>query len=294
MRLADLQRGNESSLSKLSEFRNSTSLDSNRPQNEVFHKYKNAHKFFGFIEIQIDGCEPFVMYSNNDDLVAMTYFWYGPDSYERKSIEEWVKRVKGKKTILDVGSFSGLYSLTAAAAKGRVSDARIYAFEPTRRVYSRLLANVQANRLERTVNLCDYAVSDGIGLVNFHQYRGENVLGNGASFVDKGIPTTSSSEVVQAVSLDWFVRDNNISPELVKIDVEQAEVLALEGMQQVLQASKPDILIEVARNTAQDVSDLLKKHGYRIYSIDEEKQSLVPFDGKTCTKVMNLLAECKD
>ena len=293
MKSTALQKANSLSVEKIPDFRKRSSLDVSRPHTKIFHEFKNKHAFFGFIEIQIDDCDPFLMYSNNDDLVAMTYFWYGPNSYERKSIQEWVKRVQGRSTILDVGAFSGLYALAAAHTKAKEESACIYAFEPTRRVYARLLSNVQANHLNKVIELADYAISNSIGIVNFHQYRGEHVLGNGASFVDKGIPSTSSSEIVQAVTLDWFASAKNISPDLMKIDVEQAEVLALEGARQILSQSKPDILIEVATNTAAGVSALLKEHGYKIYVIDEEKQDLLPFENTACTKVMNLLAECK-
>ena len=291
MKLADLTKTNEISLDKIREFRDSASLDSSRPHNKTFHEFKNQHKFFGFVEIKVDGCEPFLMYSNNDDIVAMTYFWYGANSYERKSIEEWVKRIEGKKVILDVGSFTGLYSLAAACANKRKSNASIFAFEPTRRVYSRLLTNVQANELTRKIEPVEYAISNGISIVNFYQYRGEHILGNGASFIDKGISTTSSSELVQAVDLDWFVREHNISPDLMKIDVEQAEVLALEGMQQILSDAKPDIIIEVTEGTAQEVLSTLKRHSYKVFIIDEEAQKMIPFESGVCNKFVNLLAE---
>lgn len=291
MKLDDLKHANEAALIEVETFREISSLSLSRPHTTTFHQFKNEYPFLGFIEVEIDGCHPFLMYSNNDDLIAMTYFWHGPNSYERKSIQEWVARTESRQHILDVGAFSGLYALSAACSKKRAKDARIYAFEPTRRVYSRLLANVQANKLGSIISLEDYAVSDAIGLVNFYQYRGENVLGNGASFIDKGIPHTSSGEIVQAVTLDWFLTSQNISVDLIKIDVEQAEVLALEGMRETLAQCKPDILIEVAKDTAEGVFTLLKEHGYRVYTIDEEKQDLLPFENSRCDKVVNLLAE---
>ena len=291
MKLTELKQINELALGQVSKFREDSSLSLSRPHNARFHQFKNEYPFLGFIEIEIDGCHPFVMYSNNDDLVAMTYFWYGTSSYERKSLDEWVKRAEGKKTILDVGSFSGLYALAAANAKAAEPNAQIYAFEPTRRVYSRLLSNIQANKLTRTIRLVDCAVSDSAGAVNFYQYRGENVLGNGASFIDKGIPATSSSEVVQAITLDWFAANNGISPELIKIDVEQAEVFALAGMQQILAEYKPDILIEVAESTADGVYKILKEYDYKVYFVNEETQELYPFESADCNRVINLLAE---
>lgn len=65
--------------------------------------------------------------------------------------------------------------------------------------------------------------------VTFYQYRAENVLGNGASMIDKGKPVTSSDEQVMAMALDEYAGGDIPAPDLVKIDVEGAEVAVLDG-----------------------------------------------------------------
>jgi len=293
MNLKELNESNQKSVGKVAEFRAIYPVDVNRPHSKVFHEYKNSNRFIGFIEVEISGCKPFLMYSNNDDIVAMTFFWHGPNSYERKSLLEWVDRTESKTTILDIGAFSGLYSLAAVSSNRRSKNLHIYSFEPTRRVHARLLMNIQANSLDGQIIPMDYAISDKPGIVNFHQYRGSNVLGAGASFIEKSIPSVSSNEIVSCIPIDWFCTEQDIHPELVKIDVEWAEVLVLRGMQDVLRRDKPDVLIEVMQDTAKDVHAILEQHGYKVYIIHEDKDQLVPFDEGHCNKVVNLLAEAK-
>src|SRR3712207_3489738 len=49
--------------------------------NEHFQVLKRQHPYFGYVDIEVENVPPFLMFSNNDDQVAQTYFWYGPDSF---------------------------------------------------------------------------------------------------------------------------------------------------------------------------------------------------------------------
>lgn len=291
MKLSNLYQYNTLAMSKVTDFRSSVSLDRERPHNQHFHEHKNKYNYFGFVDIDIDNCSPFTMFSCNDDLVAMTYFWYGANSYERMSISEWVSRSVDSNLILDVGSFTGLYSLAAAFSKKELNSCKIFAFEPTRRVHSRLLMNIQINKLRKVVEPINLAISNCSDTVRFFQYRADNVLGNGASFINKGIEYTSDEEVVKTISLDEFIDKKKIKPELIKIDVEQAEVLALKGMEQAITDYSPTILIEVAPNTFEESVAILLSHNYKLFVINEEKRVLESIDKISNSKVVNILAE---
>jgi FkbM family methyltransferase len=291
MKLATILESNDLSMSKIMNFRAANSLDVSKPHNENFHQHKNQYSYFGFIQIEIDNCTPFVMFSCNDDLVAMTYYWYGADSYERKSVSEWVSRSIDSQVILDVGSFTGLYSLAAIASKKSLENVKVYAFEPTKRVHSRLLMNIQTNKLRNVIEPVNLAVSNCVEQVRFLQYRGDYILGTGASFIDKGIESTSDEEIVDTISIDEFIEQKKIKPQLIKIDVEQAEVLALEGMRQTLSDCSPTILIEVAPKTIEQSVSILTDHGYQLSVINEENQALVNINDAPHNKVQNILAE---
>jgi len=310
MNLKKLAQINNLSLEQVKVFRESlgvnfkANIDNTDPVGEKFHKSKNHYPYFGFIEVEVLG-NTFLMFSNSDDLVAMIFYWFGPSMYEPMSMKVWVDRCKSAQTIYDVGAFSGVYSLSAAVQN---PNSNIYAFEAVRRTHARLLMNIQANRLSKRITAINRAVIDKQDLVTFYQYRGENILGNAASMIDKGIPIFSNDEKVHTISLDDFVAQGHPVPELLKIDVEGVEELVLNGMHSILAENKPQMLIEVSPQTAQSVEITLRKHGYKIYVVDETAMSLIPFDkvrSKAGTadldwhwgppvsnsKIMNLLAE---
>lgn len=274
--------------SKRSEFFQCATLEADLLINERFHFYKNHYPYYGLIDVDITDCAPFVMYSNNDDLIAMTYFWYGQDSYERCSIYNWISASKDSDTVLDIGSFSGLYSLASCSANTNV---KVHAFEATRRVHARLLMNAQLNDFSQRIKCQALAVSDKSGVLNFKQYRAENILGNGASFIDKGIPITSDDELVRSIAIDEYIRDLDLLPDLIKIDVEEAEVLVLEGMQDLLSHCKPRIFVEVVPRTQEEVANILKRHGYKVKIIAEGKNRMFEYDSSLINGVTNLYCE---
>jgi FkbM family methyltransferase len=227
------------------------------------------------------------MFSNNDDLIAMSFYWFGPSMYEPMSMQVWLDRCKSAQVIYDVGAFSGVYSLSAAVQNPKSA---IVAFEAVRRTYARLLLNIQTNQLTKAIQPVNLAVSDKEDIVTFYQYRAENILGNGASMMVKNIPVTNSDEKVNTVSLDGFIGQGNPVPDLIKIDVEGAEEMVVNGMGDLLSEHKPQLLIEVTPQNAKTVDTLLRGRGYKVYAIDEEAMALTVFDG-ACKKVTNLLAE---
>lgn len=266
MNLKTLEKANKLAQRNAKKFRRKASLNKDDLHDATFHEFRNRFPFFGCIEVINPGCPPFLMYSNHDDLVAQTYFWYGQESYERCSMDQWIKRSSNSTVIFDIGAYSGVYALSSNAIN---KSAEIYAFEPTRRVYGRLLANMQLNGLANQVTLINKAISNKAEEVNFHQYRGEHILGSGASFIDKQIEIIESDEKVQTITIDSFAEEHQIKVELMKIDVEEAELMALQGMNGVLDRDGPDILVEVTPETVSEVTSLLAKHSYKFYSIND-------------------------
>ena len=79
--------------------------------------------YFGYIEINISDLPTFTMFSNNDDVVAQHYFWRGNDSYESTSLKIWAILSKKSRTIFDIGSYTGIFALSAAVSnkKSKIS-----------------------------------------------------------------------------------------------------------------------------------------------------------------------------
>ncbi len=89
---------------------------------------------------------------------------------------------------------------------------------------------------------------------------------------------------INSVTLDHFVAGSGIIPDVVKLDVEGAELLVLQGAENILDAYRPTLIVGVhpywlpRQHTLQEILQLLRKHRYRI--CDEHS---VRFDGHHLT-----------
>lgn len=264
-------------------FRAATHPDRFGALDAAFHRHKNRHPYFGFVAIDT-GAPVFDMFCGNDDLVALTYFWHGPRSFEPHSLALWTDMARGARHVWDVGAFSGVYALAAATAGAESVDA----FEPARRTHARLLLNVHANGLQHRVRPVNAAASDAPGEATLMQFRGEHVLGNGASLLPKDMPVVDGSERVGVVALDDHARLSGRLPDLVKIDVEGLEDRVLAGMARTLALARPRLIVEVTPTTFDAVRDRLAAARYDVRAVDERAGRAEPRDA--VEGVVNLVA----
>lgn len=268
---------------------------------EVYSKYRNLPKgmdspvilsktapYFGYVNIEICDCPPFVMFSNNDDFVAKNYFWNGADAYEPMSLKLWLALAKSSAFIFDIGAYTGLYSLSAASQNRKC---KIFAFEALDTIYSRTLINKAANNLAN-INIYHAAVSDNEGTVDFNIYAGDDVLSSGSSICDKQHGrSVFHTKSVRAVKLDQLMDELNLSRvDLIKIDAEGAEHLIFKGAESTLGKHTPDILCEFLEGAeTKELEKMLSDMGYRFFSIDEKKMSVDLTDGIVIGSDMNTL-----
>jgi FkbM family methyltransferase len=145
---------------------------------------------------------------------------------------------------IDVGANIGLYSLAFAwlAPRGRV-----YAFEPSPDTFDHLSQNVQNNDLDN-VETFKLALGDQAeGTVHFHDFP---FFTAGSFAVDDDSFLTSEALgsnyfEAPATTLDSFVAEHGIDRiDLVKIDVEGAELSVLDGAKETLSALQPMVVLE--------------------------------------------------
>jgi FkbM family methyltransferase len=262
---------------------------------DMLHEISKSHPFYGYIDIEIDGIKPFVMFSNNDDLVARSYFWRGSNAYEPISLKLWVALAKKSPVILDVGSYTGVYSLAASRSN---SKSKIFAFEALDRVYSRLLINQQVNQIGN-LQTFNYAVSNNEDETSFNVYSGESILVTGSSLVDKAI----KREIYERKKVKNIIPDNFLNSfqlgkvRLMKIDAEGAEHLVLDGSKQIIKRDCPDILIELLKGAdLESIEKILSCHPYKFYQIDDVAgiiESIPTLKVATGMNNLNTLVSCK-
>jgi FkbM family methyltransferase len=185
------------------------------------------------------------------------------------------------KTIFDVGTHIGYHSLCFAQLAGE--SGRVVSFEPNMFNIERIRLNLEKNpELSRRVKLIEKAISDKIGSEEFifsdkvdKGSSSGSFLSNADTFFQKDIYEKSfgfKKVDVQTITLDEFSRTSGLMPDLIKLDVEGAEYLALEGANNVLSQKKPIVLIEVhSIFNMYKVFEILNQNHYKIEFLKEEK-----------------------
>ena len=222
------------------------------PHDKDLHTVRHEFPYFGYVDVKIAGVPPFVMFSNNDDLVAQTYFWFGPNSFESLSLSLW----------------------------GRLAATASTAFEPVGRIFGRLILNLKVNRQGRRVSAHQLAASDVDGESRINLFQGHLILSSGSSLVEKESKDVVSQETVQTIRMDRFVQQAELTTlDLVKIDVEQFEEAVIAGMLESIGRFRPDLVIEIlSRDNLVAVDQQLRPLGYRFVLIDDARGQLVPED----------------
>jgi len=195
-------------------------------------------------------------------------------------------------TFIDVGANSGFFTLLASHCVG--PNGRVLAFEPVPSMRSRLQGNLSLNAAENVV-IHDIALSNEAGEHLFHEgppgHKGLSSL--------RSLTNEATSFSVKTMPLDDLL-DDEFAVNLIKIDVEGAEQLVVNGMQQLLARQKPHIVIEVTDSylaalghnavaLCQSLCDL----GYRMYRIADN--ALIPMEPDEAAKIdqYNAFFTCK-
>jgi FkbM family methyltransferase len=191
--------------------------------------------------------------------------------YEPPVTRVFQRHVPRGGTIVDAGSNWGYFSLIAAALTGAAG--RVIALEPDPRPFAALSRNLSLNRFEH-VDARRAAAADRAGELTLEGYE-DDAANRGVSRVIAAADDAASPRQFRApaVTLDAIAPG---AVDLVKIDVEGAEDLVLQGMQDGLAARRyRAILVELhpALLQARGVDPescvrMLRERGYRGWSID--------------------------
>ena len=198
-----------------------------------------------------------------DSLQSMWLVYnYYMDWDEFHFIKRYLQRAS---VVVDVGANVGVYTLWISQYLG--SEGRLIAFEPDPENYLRCAENIRQNDLAM-VELEQKAVSNRSGALEFSVGKDmENHL-----IPDEG--ESGFSIRVEAITLDEYCREHEIAKiDFLKIDVEGAELLVLQGAADALASCLIGVIqLEVTdahkryRIKRSDLLDLLHRHRYLLYT----------------------------
>jgi FkbM family methyltransferase len=198
------------------------------------------------------------------DLKTEKDYWLG--TYEtdlQAALRRWVKV---GWTAYDLGANIGYITLLLARQVG--SSGQVIAVEALPANLARLRTNLNLNDLEQQVQVLAGAISDRSGVVDF--LVGPSG-GTGKMIGSAGRDLEySQSLAVNSFTLDELVYQQDYPlPEVIKMDIEGGEVLALAGMRQLLIEAKPLVLIELhGKQAGQAAWEQLTTAGYVLYRME--------------------------
>ena len=184
-----------------------------------------------------------------------------------------VSQIRPGFTMLDIGAHHGLYPLVLGyELKNRGWEGVIHSFEPNPQNYSLLEYNVKQNDLSDYTVLYNQAVSNTIGKQNLLIYPSENsgcLLSSVREIQDINSREQLIEQEVDTIALnelhDCFCHVN-----LIKMDIQGAELFALLGAEKIIVRDRPLLVVEATQQwpSTQQIASFLKKHNYSIFGVD--------------------------
>lgn len=189
-------------------------------------------------------------------------------SYEPLETQAFKEFLKPGQVVLDIGANIGYYTTLFSRLVG--AQGRVYAFEPTPHTFKILQKNVLRNRCENT-RVFKAGLSDKSGEAKI--YVNAYNKGDNRIYATPGMRTVP----IRLECYDTFPPLAGQFIDVVKMDIQGAEVLALRGMRRMLERCKPLMIVEYtpsklasAGTSADEFMNILVSLGYRFGEVDEE------------------------
>ncbi len=235
---------------------------------EFAYQISNSPKIISLTDgilsgIKFIGLMPAIEHFQNDD--AANYF---------------SKHIKKGDVIFDVGCYVGLSALHFSKLVGK--NGKIICFEPNKYNLLRIKNNFSLNpTLTGNIELYNIGLSDQNEITKMllsddiesghasasQLVKGGNIAISQAELIKMGF----FEDTVQMHTLDTFVKESCLIPNVIKIDIEGAEILFLKGATQTLLNYKPILFMELHNVFAACfVTKFLKELNYEYHIISEE------------------------
>jgi len=182
----------------------------------------------------------------------LEYLWFWVfGSWERNTYKAFDKYLDPNHSYIDIGAWIGPTVLYGAQIAKKV-----YAIEPDPIAFKELEKNVSLNpELKNNIELHEKCINSYSGQTKFG-----NMIAGGNSTSSLLFADSKVSWIVEAVTMDQFVEENNITDcDFIKMDIEGGETVVLPAMKQYLEKNKPVLFISLHPLFFQHPAEDMKK-----------------------------------
>lgn len=187
------------------------------------------------------------------------------------------------KTIFDVGTFIGASSLVFGKMVGK--KGKIVGFEPNPYNRERIQKNVSLNKeLSSRIIISSVALSNINGNMTMTMSKEIDNGHSSTSRLNQSHPTLHNSQLpsdfeeinVEVKTLDSYIQETSLRPDVIKVDIEGAEYDFLEGGRGTIHKFKPVLYIEIhSEYCAIKCMDFLNSEGYICDILYEEEDNRI-------------------
>ena len=182
-----------------------------------------------------------------------------------------IRNLKSVDIFFDIGAHIGLVSLPAGKEMRRSS--KVISFEPSNKNFKHLKSHVKNNSLEKKISLNQCLVGEENCQRIFYSSKKESPINSIVKFDQF---KKYKKEKLKQITLDSFCDESGLIPEVIKIDVEGAEINVLKGAKNILKKYKPIIYLSIhPRHIKELGSDIIEL----INLIDEIGYKIEDFEG---------------
>ncbi len=162
-------------------------------------------------------------------------------TFEPATIKVLKRPVKTGDTALDIGANVGYMSLVLAKCVG--NSGKVFSFEPDSKNFASLKRNLELNP-DCNIEPIAKAVSDSHQPIRL--YHAKFDFNAGAHSMLPSEKHSSDFVEIEATTIDEFVTSHGLKKvDVIKIDIEGAEMKAFNGMSETLRRSRPFVVCEL-------------------------------------------------
>jgi FkbM family methyltransferase len=207
--------------------------------------------------------------------------------FEPDIVHRLVTLTRPGTTMMDVGANAGLMAIPVLRA---VRDSRVVSFEPSPTSLPWLTRTATGSEFRDRWTIVGKALADAAGELEFAMGGSRDALYEGFRSHGRIAGSRTIRVPVSTLDAEWSALGE---PEVsvVKVDVEGAEGLVLEGGRRLLDAARPALLVEwhdaYLQRFGTPLNHLLlfaRRHGYRIFTVPAG----VPVDDEQTLMVQSL------